>query len=457
MKQTLFMVVMTLCGTGGVLFAGPFASVAVYYLFAVLRPQYIWLWALPQGVGWSEYVAVAAILGTVAQLVGVLGSADGTPPRRRTFTHAVMVVFGLWITVTYFTAQNREVAWPWLLEYLKLFLMFILGAVAISDIRRVWVVYLIGTSALIYIAWEVNFLYFTQGRIDIAHRGYGGLDNNGAALMLAMGVPLAIYAWEAGTKWWRWIYVAAVPVLLHATLMTYSRGAMLSLLVATPLMIARSQRRWQFFCAAAAIGALVPVLAGQEIRNRFLTVEEYHADASANSRFESWAAAWKIAHDYPVFGAGIRNSNLLSYDYGADEEGRTIHNQYLQTLADSGFPGLLLYGLMLGSVFVSITRTRRSSRGRDDPEWRQARSLLNGLEGSLAVFCVGAFFLSLEVFELPYLVALLAAQLHSIELGRESAVSEPVPEQATGSLTPAPVETSTMAVLAPPLRRRPVQ
>jgi len=39
-----------------------------------------------------------------------------------------------------------------------------------------------------------------------------------------------------------------------------------------------------------------------------------------------------------------------------------------------------------------------------------AHSMLNGIECSLLVFWIGAAFLSLEVFELPYLLLLLAAQ-----------------------------------------------
>ena len=47
MKQLLFMAAMTLAGTIGVVYR-PFWGVAVYYLFATLRPQYLWQWVLPE-------------------------------------------------------------------------------------------------------------------------------------------------------------------------------------------------------------------------------------------------------------------------------------------------------------------------------------------------------------------------------------------------------------------------
>jgi probable O-glycosylation ligase (exosortase A-associated) len=412
LKQTLFMIVLTFVGTAGVLVGGPFVAVATYYLFAVLRPQFLWQWALPPDVGWSSYVAGAAILGAIAKLV--MNRQTNEQPhvtRRATWGHGAFVAFGVWLTLSYFTAYSRRTAEPWLFEYLKILTMFVVGAVVVARVRDVKTLYLLATGALVYIAYEVNFMYLTQGRLDIYRNGYGGLDNNGAGLMLAMGLPLVIYAWEAIPSWPRWIFAATVPLLLHAVLMTYSRGAMVALLAASPLILLRSRRRWQFLAMATAIALIVPVLAGKEIRNRFFTLQQYSSDDSANSRFASWNAAFRIANDYPVFGAGIRNSNLLSHEFGADMEGRAIHSQYLQTMADAGYPGLLLYLWALGSAFRATIRSRRALRDRTDIAALQVRSLLSGIEGALAVFCVGAAFLSIEVFELPYLLALMAIQL----------------------------------------------
>jgi probable O-glycosylation ligase (exosortase A-associated) len=299
----------------------------------------------------------------------------------------------------------------WFIEYLKLFLMFAIAALTVSTVRQVWVLYMIATCCLGYIAYELNFLYFTAGRMDIYRAGYGGLDNNGAGLMIAMGIPLAIHAWEACPRWWRWGFLAFVPLLIHAVLMSYSRGAMVSTILAVPLLLTRSRKRKQFSLVFVALVFLVPYLAGNEIRARFFTLENYSEDESANARFDSWMAAVRIANDYPIFGTGIRGANLLSYQYGADMEGRTIHSQYLQTAADNGWIGLGLYVTALGSVWFAVLRTRRVLKTRDDAESFLARSMLSGIEGSLAIFSVGALFLSLEVFELPYLVGFIGAQL----------------------------------------------
>jgi probable O-glycosylation ligase (exosortase A-associated) len=308
-------------------------------------------------------------------------------------------------------AQNRDAAWPWMVEYWKIFVMFFVSATLIRTLIEVWMLMIVIAVSLGYIAYEVNFLYFASNYLGIYHNGYGGLDNNGAGLMLAIGVPLCIYVYMGTSQWWRWIFASLIPVLLHAVLMTYSRGAMVSLILASPLIFLRGRNKGQLFLAALAIALVVPALAGREIRARFFTLEDYEDQSSAQQRFASWDAAFEMALDYPVFGVGVRNSNLVSQQYGADMEGRTIHSQFLQILADTGFPGLIIYVSLLTSLLLSLRRVRRWSRARDDEEGRQAYAVACGIEGAMAVFFVGSLFLSLEVFELPYVLMLTGAQL----------------------------------------------
>ena len=69
MKQLIFMIVMTLAGTFGVVYR-PFWGVAVYYLFATLRPQFLWEWVLPKDVQWSRFVSLATIAAALAVSTG---------------------------------------------------------------------------------------------------------------------------------------------------------------------------------------------------------------------------------------------------------------------------------------------------------------------------------------------------------------------------------------------------
>jgi probable O-glycosylation ligase (exosortase A-associated) len=424
MKQLIFMIVVTFVGIYGSVAVSPFYGVAVYFFYAVLRPQWLWEWTLPF-FAWSFYVSIAAMVGTAFGVRSPHTQPDRDGGWHLSTTHWLVLLFGGWVSITYFTARNQEVAYPFFIEYLKLFVMFWLAGRVVRTVSQVWILYLIVAGTLGYIAYEVNYIYFLQGGyMFIYNRGYCGLDNNGAGLMLAMGVPLCYFAWEGIAGQWRWVFLGLIVLLLHAVLMSFSRGAMVSLLATVPIYILRSRRRFQLAVVLLGVGLLIPILAGKEIRDRFMTLSNTEVDASANSRRSSWAAAWAITLDNPVFGVGIRNSNLYSYEYGADHAGRTIHSQYLQTSADSGLTALILYLTALVSFWFSTRRSRLMTRKRTDTEGIRAYAAACGVEGAMVVFCVGGTFLSLENFELPYLMLLLGAQLPLV------LQAEPVPVPA---------------------------
>jgi probable O-glycosylation ligase (exosortase A-associated) len=415
-KQTLFMAAVTLYGCFGSFLVGPFVGLCVYILYAVLRPQYVWQWALPE-VGWSLYVALATIAATV-----FLGPSP--PPNRIgrwpagpvkiTAGHVWFLLFGVWICLSYFQAMRPEMGDQYMEDYAKLYVMFIVGIVVIRTVGQVWAIFLVYTFALAYISYEINYLYFVNGYLGIQRNGYGGADNNGAGMLLALGVPFCAFAWEAYRKWYRWGFALMIPVIIHAVLMTYSRGAMVAMIVAAPFWILRGRYRWQKLALGLAVIATVPFLAGNEIRERFFSVEKYEEDDSANTRLTSWMIAIRIANENPVFGVGVRNSPLLTYAYGADMEGRAIHSQYLQLAADNGYVGMLLYLGVVVYALLDSQKVIRAARHRTDPDSVRAYAAAAGIQGALITFLVGATFLSCEAFEPQYYLFLAAAQLRLI-------------------------------------------
>ncbi len=227
------MIVVTLIGVGGSLAVSPFYGVAVYYLFAVLRPQFIWKWSLPADVSWSFYVAVAAMLGLALSVRPATTPPGATPKAiwrcRPPTGRSSCSAGGCRSPIS--PPATRKSAYPYFIEYLKLFVMFWVAARVIRTLRQVWILYLLAAGILGYIAYEVNYIYFFKDRFTYIYKlGYGGLDNNGAGLMLAMGVPLCYFALEGIRNWYRWAFLAMIPLIVHAVLMSYSRGAMVSLI-----------------------------------------------------------------------------------------------------------------------------------------------------------------------------------------------------------------------------------
>jgi probable O-glycosylation ligase (exosortase A-associated) len=412
MKQFVFLIVVTLVGAGGALFYSPFLGVIVYWFYAVLRPQYMWQWALISYpvMKWSFIVAIPTMIAAALQAFGSGESSNGADQSRFSRTHWWVMLYGVIIAFSYFVVADNKSFFVYQLfeDYMKLFIMFVVSAILIQNLRQVWILYLMAAAVLGYIAYEINIEYLLKRSMGIYHNGYGGLDNNGAGLMLAMGVPLCYFAWQAANKWWRWGFMICVPGIVHSVLMTYSRGAMVALITVVPFLFFRAQRKSWFIVFGIAMAFLLPIMAGAEIRKRFFSIEQHDTEKTAKSRRVAWEAAIDCIKDHPVVGIGLRNSG----PYVLKRTNNTaVHNHYLQVGADTGLMGLGVYLAVLASTWFGLRRVRNSVAGRDDEEAVRLRALANGIEGAMVVYCAGAMFLSLEVFELPYFLILLGAQL----------------------------------------------
>jgi probable O-glycosylation ligase (exosortase A-associated) len=423
MNQTILMVFTMAGGIFGSLAMGPFVAVLVYYFYAVLRPQYLWDWALPK-FGWSYWVALAAIIATVVARSGVMNYATFGPYRgakmpRWTMIHAFLGLFAIWQTLSYIFAVDHKVAYESWNECLKIFIFFFVASFGLTRVSHLWYLLIAITIADLFVAYEMNFQYFRFNRNDIQTNGFGGLDNNGAGLMLAMGLPLCYFLWEATKSWFRWVYILGIPVLGHAVMLSFSRGAMLSILVSMPILLMMSQRK-KYVLGVYALGAVfVLATTGPELRERFNSIAEHEVDGSAQSRRKTWAAAIKLANSKPLFGYGIRCSTLFTQDLTNNGvEMQAIHNTYLQTAADSGWPAMVWFILLIGgSMYVAFRVWRQTSGWVKLPPVLHARAVGSGVIGALTIFSIGAIFLSLESFEMPYILVLVGAQLYAIHRG----------------------------------------
>lgn len=450
MLKLALMLMVTCFGVVGSVIYAPFIPVAIYYMYAVLRPQFLWNYSLSAYVSpdfpWSMLLAAAAIATAIIWRAAFWLSPsrfEGVRLPRFTVGHYLLGLFALWIAVTYVSAERMDVAEGCWDEYRKIFLVFFIASLVTISVRQVWTLYLMFTFSLVYIAWEVNEIYFSSGGYNFLYnRGFCGLDNNGAALLLAMGVPMCVYAWDGIRHWSRWFFPVGVALIGHCVLLSYSRGAMLSLMISAPLYLVRCRNK-KLILAFYAVGlAAVPFMASKEITDRFMTITKHSEDESANSRKTTWSIAWRMANERPVFGFGLRNSSLYTAQYGADMEGRVIHNTYLQIGADSGMVGLGFYLVHLVGIFTCCTLIRRymlgnvglvqyalaighwlaggrwqpqvNLTGTDDHESRRAYTIACGIEGAMVTFVFGSFFLSMETFEPPYILAFLAAQTLAI-------------------------------------------
>ncbi len=439
MKQFIFIILFTLVG-GVAAIASPFWGVFLYYAYAFLRPQYMWNWAMPMRVRWSLFAALIAIISTVVNyhktnIRNIFNPVLG-----------LMICYGLLVMLSILTAFDPIVAESWGIEYAKLLVMAIISTLAIN---RMWHIRLLLISIMLllgYIAYEINFLYFTQGRVDIFHIGFGGLDNNGAGMLMAMGIPFAIcFTLTRQSGWVKWIRYASPIVgllMIHAMLMSFSRTAMVAALAGIIWFLWAFRPRVKAITIACLLTVTVLVMSGNEIRQEFLSTQNYQHDESAQARISAWKAAWIMAWESPLLGKGIRNSNIYSYNYGVDRYGRTIHNQYLQIASDSGVPAAIFYMLMLAAALQFIAKSKSISRHKRhmfcNPDSKESADMYDiemlciAIQTSMVTFIVGGMFLSMEAVEFPWILLVISGVFPSIlrqYIEQSLTMEEPVAEE----------------------------
>ncbi len=460
MDKQILMIVFTLVGVVGSFFGGPFFGIAIYYIYSVVRPQFAWRYDLPTlEFGWSYMVAMSAIFATLVYRLGLVkmpaaGPSSGTKRPRWNAIHFAVFAFASWVALSYWFAVNRDYAHIHFVEYVKMFVVFFVACLSVQRVSQLWILLAALALADAYVGFEINSYYFKDGRRGLE---WGGADNNGIALQMAMGIPLCYFLWEATASRFRWVYLACAPILTHAVLLSDSRGAMLSVLVSTPVLFAFSQRK-RALLGVGLLGALFVVgTAGPEVQNRFFSISEHEADASANSRKTTWLIAIRMANEKPFLGFGLRCSSFFTRSYGADMEGRVIHSQYFQIAADMGWIGLFWFLLLLAAVMLLTIRFWRRTRPWPKTDTvLKSRAIAGALLASLTIYCVGGIFLSLDHFELPYALFLIAAQLWAVfRSGGIEAVARTELAQQPHLLGPAPKPVRRPPPAPAPFVKRP--
>lgn len=163
-------------------------------------------------------------------------------------------------------------------------------------------------------------------------------------MMISLCGPAGLLEEKKKRKWGLLFFTAVLVVCL---LLTYSRGAWVSLaFMAAMLALLYDKRIWLAFL-------LVPpvlLMYHGQITARFLSLFSGE-DTSTLLRFALWESTEAMIEDHPLLGVGWGTYYLAYplYNFFIQDAGVTIyhaHNMYLSIAAEAGLPGLLLYGIL---------------------------------------------------------------------------------------------------------------
>jgi len=263
--------------------------------------------------------------------------------------------------------------------------------------------------------------------------------NTEIGLALNMVLPFLIFLRRETTNpWVRHLLSIMFGFTIIAIVGTYSRGAVLGLLVVMTLIFLKSRTKvLAIVLLAIAIPVAMSTLPAQWF-GRMETIQTYEKDGSAMGRLEAWRVAYHMGKERPMLGFGFRPFSKAMFERYGYTKGRDAHSIFFQVLAEHGFTGLILYTGLIVSSFLTLRRLKRVSR--DDPALQWVYDYSQMLQASLAAYVVCGAFLSMSYFDLFYHLVAIVIILKKLVLvhehERERTKTQPMLQPA---LTPATV------------------
>jgi probable O-glycosylation ligase (exosortase A-associated) len=398
MKGLLFTYVLTYAGALTSLF-NPFLGLLVYVCFAIVKPESMWYWSVPEG-NYSRIVAIGLLSGWVLHGFGSwkFGRARGI----------VLALIGylLWCVVATNFGTDPERSWKFVEAMAKIILPFLVGITTIDSMQKVKQLAWVLVCSEGYVALEFNLAYYS-GYNRLWEEGFGFMDNNCNAIALVTCIGMAFFL-GLHTKNWsaKIIAFALAGLMVNAIFFSFSRGGMLALAITVLVSFVLVPKQPKYYLAFGLAVALLLRLLGPQIMERFGTTftDAEQRDYSAESRIQLWRACWQSMLQNPL-GIGPDHWPLVADQYGF-KEGKEAHSLWLQVGAELGFPGLLLLGLFFGLCLLKLWPFTRERNPVPDPWLRFfARMVIAALVG----FIVSAQFVSVKILEHPYYIALIGA------------------------------------------------
>lgn len=112
-------------------------------------------------------------------------------------------------------------------------------------------------------------------------------------------------------------------------------------------------------------------------------------DVSSMGRLEYWRAAIQTIIHYPISGVGFNGFSILGLDYTSFFDSLiNVHNQYLQTMLNSGIVGFFIFSVLIVSLYKIVFKIKR---GTSDYFIRNITSIHLS---SIVLLGIGSFFFS---------------------------------------------------------------
>lgn len=332
---------------------------------------------------------------------------------------SVAFIFLAWLALTSLWATRASLSLGQLRWYgLSLFVYFgvVVTARSVRDLRRVLLAYIAGAliTTLIGLAGvnagsDGTFQHAgtqvaqTMGRVQ----GATGDPNVFAAALISAIALAGGVALTSRVPFARLVVLPVLAVLLLGAAESQSRGGIIAAVVsvAAAFLVLRGHRgKVAVLLAAVGLSFATWLTVGGGSLGRVTNFGD-----KGDGREELWRIAGQMAENHPLTGVGLQNfiprvpdyvlsPGSLQFIHLLIEKPVVVHNTYLQFLAETGIPGLVLFATL---VAMSMRAMVAAARRFDDLGHRDAATICRvAFLGTITLLVSGFFYSSAVDYKL---------------------------------------------------------
>ena len=364
-----------------------------------MNPQ-SYIWSAGADFPWALAVAIPTMAGMVFFCRGWSNLAS-----RKVL---LICLLWIWFTITSIASSSSSLfahhavdTWYQWRFVSKVLLMTGVTIAIVNSFERLRILVLTVAGCFgLFVLKSFPFIILTGG----AFRLYGPeksmiADNNDFGLALNMTLPLFFFLAQTETKRWVRLFCGFLFLItIPAIFFTYSRGALVGLVVLGGLMLLRLKQRWVLIPVVALAVTIAILFAPPAWRERMDPTRPDAVDASANARLNAWSFSWNLASDYPIMGGGFATFTPELFDRYAPmaKDLHGPHSVYFQVLAEHGFVGLFLYLSLVASCFLTSQRLMKQAKRHHD---KVIANYANMFRFTIVGFLVSGLFLGRAYFD----------------------------------------------------------
>jgi len=332
----------------------------------------------------------------------------------------IWIVFLVWLSICTIFAVYPDLAYDQWIKVVKIQLTTFVTLMLMRDFQRInQLIWVIIVSIGFYSVKGGIFTFMTGGAYHVF--GPSGSDiqeNNALAVAILMIIPLMVYVRKFPPyPWVQKIMPFCIFFSLASVIGSQSRGAILAILAVGAFYWWKSKSKLFTAMVFAFLATLTLLFMPQSWHERVDSISEYQEDSSSMERIRAWEYSIAIASDR-LTGGGFSSWSLENYHKYEiwSEKSFVAHSIYFSVLNDAGWPGLLLFLLILLMIWLQLRNVIKLTA--TDPERADYNFLAKMLQISIVAFLAGGAFLSLAYFDLAWHVMAITIALNQLAMGK---------------------------------------